>query len=188
MFKPLLSDKKVQRDQSWNENLSIAWATYRPVITQRPHDELEIFEWDEVCFLIDASASAQQSGVNFLIGIAESGSTMVGEVPEGSLLAAVRRQSKIENVIAYLARNPPEKRALLLWVGVACIDWWLVETSTACTSWWHDRQLEFPACAEAERSGVNGRAVRDLRSRLKESTGGILYDFWDGKSISPSCV
>lgn len=49
---------------------------------------------------------------------------MVGAFFEGFLLARICSKSKVEDMIAYLCRNATDKRGLLLWVGIACIDRW----------------------------------------------------------------
>ena len=67
---------------------------------------------------------------------------MVGAFFEGFLLVGICSKSKVEDMIAYLCRNATDKRGLLLWVGIACIDRWQGETAIVCVSRWHGDLLQ----------------------------------------------
>ncbi len=71
---------------------------------------LVVLKWDESCFFLGTSACEQEGGIDFHISIAEPRSAIVGTLLERFLLAGVRRQSKIEDMIAYLPGDPTEKR------------------------------------------------------------------------------
>lgn len=90
-----------------------------------PFNTRVIFIWDETRFLVDAATCAQESGIEFLIRIAEPRPVIVAVFFKRVLLAGVRSQCKVEDMIAYLSRNPTEKRGLLLWIGIACVNWCL---------------------------------------------------------------
>lgn len=87
-----------------------------------PFNTVVMLVWDEARFLVDASACAQEGGIELLISIAESRPVIVAILCKGFLLAGVGSQGKVKDVITNLSWNSCKKRRFLLWISIACVN------------------------------------------------------------------